>query len=84
MSVNPARILRVPGGSLSAGAPADITILAPDLEVARRRADAAVAVEEHAVRRLGAARRRRGDDRRRPHGVRQPDSCQLRRDCELR
>jgi len=33
MSVNPARILRVPGGSLSVGAPADITILAPDLHV---------------------------------------------------
>jgi dihydroorotase len=33
MSVNPARILRVPGGSLSAGAPADVTILAPDLRV---------------------------------------------------
>jgi dihydroorotase len=30
LSVNPARILRVPGGTLSAGAPADITILAPD------------------------------------------------------
>ena len=33
MSVNPARILRVPGGSLAEGAPADITILAPDLKV---------------------------------------------------
>jgi dihydroorotase len=33
LSVNPARILRVPGGSLQAGAPADITILAPDLGV---------------------------------------------------
>jgi len=33
LSVNPARILRVPGGSLSEGAPADITILAPDLPV---------------------------------------------------
>ena len=33
MSVNPAKILRVPGGTLSAGAPADITILAPDLPV---------------------------------------------------
>jgi len=33
LSVNPARILGVPGGSLSAGAPADITILAPDLKV---------------------------------------------------
>src|SRR5262249_19455170 len=31
LSGNPARILRVPGGSLSDGAPADISILAPDL-----------------------------------------------------
>ena len=31
MSVNPARILRIPGGSLAEGAAADITILAPDL-----------------------------------------------------
>jgi dihydroorotase len=30
MSVNPARILRVPGGSLQAGSPADVTVLAPD------------------------------------------------------
>jgi dihydroorotase len=33
LSVNPARILRLPGGSLSEGAPADLTILAPDLDV---------------------------------------------------
>ena len=33
LSVNPARILHVPGGSLSEGAPADISILAPDLAV---------------------------------------------------
>jgi dihydroorotase len=33
MARNPARILNVPGGSLSEGAPADITILAPDLRV---------------------------------------------------
>jgi dihydroorotase len=33
LSVNPARILRVAGGTLSEGAPADITILAPDLKV---------------------------------------------------
>ena len=33
LSVNPARILRVPGGTLSPGAPADITIIAPDLPV---------------------------------------------------
>jgi dihydroorotase len=33
LSVNPARILQVPGGSLSEGAPADISILAPDLSI---------------------------------------------------
>ena len=33
MSVNPARILGVPGGSLSEGAAADISLLAPDLAV---------------------------------------------------
>jgi dihydroorotase len=33
LSVNPARILNVPGGSLAEGAPADVTILAPDLAV---------------------------------------------------
>jgi dihydroorotase len=33
LSLNPARILNVTGGSLSEGAPADITILAPDLGV---------------------------------------------------
>src|SRR5688500_675118 len=32
-SVNPARILRVAGGSLAEGMPADITILAPELKV---------------------------------------------------
>jgi dihydroorotase len=33
LSVNPAKILHVSGGTLSPGAPADITILAPDLKV---------------------------------------------------
>jgi dihydroorotase len=33
LSQTPARILRVPGGSLTEGAPADITIVAPDLRV---------------------------------------------------
>lgn len=33
LSVTPARILGVPGGSLAVGVPADITILAPDLTV---------------------------------------------------
>jgi dihydroorotase len=31
LSVNPAKILNVPGGSLAEGAPADVTLLAPDL-----------------------------------------------------
>ena len=38
MSVNPARILRLPGGTLAPGAPADITILAPELPVTIDRA----------------------------------------------
>jgi len=33
LSVNPARVLNIPGGTLSEGAPADITVLAPDLPV---------------------------------------------------
>jgi dihydroorotase len=33
LSVNPARILQVPGGTLSNGSPADLTILALDLHV---------------------------------------------------
>jgi dihydroorotase len=33
LSVNPARILGVAGGSLSAGAAADVTVIAPDLRV---------------------------------------------------
>jgi dihydroorotase len=33
LSANPARILNVPGGTLSEGAPADITIIAPDVKV---------------------------------------------------
>jgi dihydroorotase len=33
LAVNPAKVLRIPGGSLSEGAPADVTILAPDLRV---------------------------------------------------
>ncbi|MGC4082189.1 MAG: dihydroorotase [Vicinamibacterales bacterium] len=33
LSVNPARILRVPGGTIQEGVPADLTILAPDLLV---------------------------------------------------
>ena len=40
-------------------------------EGARRRGEAPIAIEEHAVRRLGAPRRRRGDNCRRPSAVRQ-------------
>jgi dihydroorotase len=36
LSTNPARVFRVPGGSLAAGAIADITILAPDAPVTIR------------------------------------------------
>ena len=33
LSANPARILGVAGGALTEGAPADVTVLAPDLRV---------------------------------------------------
>jgi dihydroorotase len=33
LSVNPARTLHLPGGTLAEGSPADITVLAPDLSV---------------------------------------------------
>jgi dihydroorotase len=36
LSVNPARVFRLPGGSLADGAPADITIIAPDAAVTIR------------------------------------------------
>jgi dihydroorotase len=37
--VNPARVLKLPGGSLADGAPADITILAPDARITIRAAE---------------------------------------------
>jgi dihydroorotase len=36
LSANPARLLRVPGGTLAESGPADVTILAPDAEVVIR------------------------------------------------
>ena len=36
LSTNPARVFRLPGGSLAEGAPADITIIAPDAAVTIR------------------------------------------------
>jgi dihydroorotase len=38
MSTNPARILRIPGGRIEEGAQADLTILAPELQVTVDRA----------------------------------------------
>jgi len=38
LSVNPARVFRLPGGSLAEDAPADVTILAPDEPVTIRAA----------------------------------------------
>ena len=38
LSVNPARLLNVPGGTLAEGAPADVTVLAPDLAATVRAA----------------------------------------------
>src|SRR5262249_8308787 len=39
LSTNPARLLKVQGGTLAEGVPADITILAPDLAVTVRAND---------------------------------------------
>jgi len=36
LSVNPARVFNLPGGSLTQGSPADITVIAPDLHVTVR------------------------------------------------
>jgi dihydroorotase len=36
LSVNPARVIKVAGGTLAVGAPADITVLAPDMKVTVR------------------------------------------------
>ncbi len=66
LSVNPARILSLPGGSLvgrRAGRHLD-SGARPGGD--RRGEDDEVEVEEHAVRRLEPPRRCRGDDRRRP------------------
>ena len=59
LSTNPARVFRLPGGSLAEGAAADITILAPDAPVTIRAAALQVEIEEHAVRRLAAQGGRR-------------------------
>ncbi len=72
LSANPARVLGLPGGTIREGEPADL-----DDSVARYAGDdprgrAALEVEEHALRRLDAERRRGSHDRRRAGGVREP------------
>ena len=49
LSVNPAKIINVSGGSLAEGQLADITILAPDMAVTVVAAKMRVQIEEHAV-----------------------------------
>jgi dihydroorotase len=39
LSVNPARVMNLPGGSLAEGQPADITVLAPEMPVTIRAAE---------------------------------------------
>jgi len=39
LSTNPARVMGIPGGTLADGAPADLTVLAPDMPVTVRAAD---------------------------------------------
>jgi dihydroorotase len=39
LSVNPARVMNLPGGSLAEGQPADVTVLAPDMPVTVRAAE---------------------------------------------
>ncbi len=58
LSVNPARVLNLRGGRLDEGAPADITVLAPDLADHHRRRQAGLEIQEHAVRSLASDRRR--------------------------
>ena len=67
MSVNPARILKVPGGSLAPGAMADITVLAPDLPVTIDRAALKSKSKNTPYHGWTFHRRRCGDHRRRPH-----------------
>ena len=77
LSVNPARILNVAGGSLGEG-----TLRGrhdPRARPARDRLGSAhaIEIEEHAVRRLAAAGRRRGHDRRRPGRLRERRGLRL-------
>ncbi len=64
-TVNPARLLNLPKGTLSAGADADVTVFDPDSEWVFRREDSREQIEEQPVLRLEAEGQGRGDDCRR-------------------
>ena len=56
LSVNPARVLSLPGGTLAEGAPATSPSSRRTCRSRSSARGAAVEVEEHAVRRLAASR----------------------------
>jgi hypothetical protein len=60
---------RIPGGALSEGLARRHHDSCSGPESTRQCALVPIALEKHAVRRLGASRRRRGDDRWRAHGI---------------
>ena len=65
MTVNPARILGIPKGTLAIGADADVTIIDPKVRWTVDPASSARRARNTPVRRLGADRPGRGGDRRR-------------------
>ena len=75
MSVNPARILRVPGGTLAEGARRRHHDPGAGSAGDDRSRALPQPVEEHAVSRLDVPRRRRRDDRRRPRRLRESRRC---------
>ena len=64
-SAGPARAFGLPGGTLAPGSPADVTLFDPGGALEGRPAQVPLQGPQHAVRRMGAVRRARRDDRRR-------------------
>ena len=62
LSTNPARLLNVPAGTLSEGAIADITVLAPDLAVTVDPSNVPIEGAQHAVWRMAVQGRCGGDN----------------------
>ena len=54
MSCAPARVFKLPGGSLRRGTAADVTVFDPNAQVARRAVEVPVEGTQHAVRRANA------------------------------